>query len=88
MVESLEPEQRKTFDLKVVAADPAVLRPDVEAILRRSGVKFELRSAGTKDLVYDASLSISVRTDRLANAILSLQPNGETEVSWEEKKKK
>ncbi len=88
VVESLEPEQRKTFDLKVVAADPAVLRPDVEAILRRSGVKFELRSAGTKDLVYDASLSISVRTDRLANAILSLQPNGETEVSWEEKKKK
>ena len=88
IVESLEPEQRKTFDLKVVAADPAVLRPDVEAILRRSGVKFELRSAGTKDLVYDASLPISVRIDRIANAILSLQPNGETEVAWEEKKKK
>jgi hypothetical protein len=88
IVESLEPEQRKTFDLKVVAADPAVLRADVEAILRRSGVKFELRSAGTKDLVYDASLPISVRTDRIANAILSLQPNGETEVSWDEKKKK
>jgi hypothetical protein len=88
VVESLEPEQRKTFDLKVVAPDPAVLRADVEAILRRSGVKFELRSAGTKDLIYDASLPISVRTDRIANAILSLQPNGETEVSWEEKKKK
>jgi hypothetical protein len=88
IVESLEPEQRKTFDLKVVAPDPAVLRADVEAILRRSGVKFELRSAGTKDLVYDASLPLSVRTDRIANAILSLQPNGETEVSWEEKKKK
>lgn len=88
VVESLEPEQRKTFDLKVVAPDPAVLRADVEAILRRSGVKFELRSAGTKDLVYDASLPLSVRTDRIANAILSLQPNGETEVSWEEKKKK
>jgi len=88
IVESLEPEQRKIFDLKIVAADPAVLRPDVEAILRRSGVKFELRSAGAKDLVYDASLPISVRTDRIANAILTLQPNGETEVSWEEKKKK
>ena len=88
VVESLEPEQRKTFDLKVVAADPAALRADVEAILRRSGVKFELRSAGAKDLVYEASLPISVRTDRIANAILTLQPNGETEVSWEEKKKK
>lgn len=88
IVESLEPEQRKVFDLKIVAEDPAALRADVEAILRRSGVKFELRSAGTKDLVYDASLPISVRTDRIANAILSLQPNGETEVAWEEKKKK
>jgi hypothetical protein len=51
-------------------------------------VKFELRSAGAKDLVYEASLPISVRTDRIANAILTLEPNGETEVSWEEKKKK
>jgi hypothetical protein len=88
IVESLEPEQRKTFDLKIVAPDPTVLRADVEAILRRSGVKFELRSAGAKDLIYDASLPVSVRTDRIANAILSLQPNGETEVAWEEKKKK
>jgi hypothetical protein len=88
VVESLEPEQRKTFDLKIVAADPAVLRADVEAILRRSAVKFELRSAGAKDLVYEVSLPISVRTDRIANAILTLQPNGETEVAWEEKKKK
>ena len=88
IVESLEPEQRKIFDLKIVAPDPTVLRADVEAILRRSGVKFELRSAGAKDLIYDASLPVSVRTDRIANAILSLQPNGETEVAWEEKKKK
>jgi uncharacterized membrane protein YhiD involved in acid resistance len=88
IVESLEPEQRKIFDLKIVASDPTVLRADVEAILRRSGVKFELRSAGAKDLIYDASLPVSVRTDRIANAILSLQPNGETEVAWEEKKKK
>jgi len=67
---------------------PAVLRADVEAIRRRSAVKFELRGAGAKDLVYEVSLPISVRTDRIANAILTLQPNGETEVAWEEKKKK
>ena len=35
VVESLEPEQRKTFDLKVVAPDPSALRAEVEAILRR-----------------------------------------------------
>lgn len=88
VVESLEPEQRKTFDLKIVSSDPAALRPDIEAILRRSDIKYELRSAGAKDLVYEAQMPFSVRTDRVANAILLLQPGGDTEVSWEEKKKK
>jgi hypothetical protein len=88
VVESLEPEQRKTFDLKVVAPDPTALRPEVEAILRRSNIRFDLRSAGAKDLVYEAQLPMSARTDRVANAILQLEPGNETEVSWEEKKKK
>jgi hypothetical protein len=87
VIESLEPEQLKIFDLKVVAPDPAILRGEVEAILRRSNVRFELRSAGAKDLVYETQLPFSVRTDRIANAILRLQP-AETEVSWEAKKRK
>jgi hypothetical protein len=89
IVESLEPERRKTFELKVSAPDPSPMRADIEAILRRSGIKFELRSAGAKDLVYETELPISVRTDRIANAILLLQKNGnDTEVTWDEKKKK
>ena len=88
VIESFEPEQFKTFDLKITAADPSVLRSDVEAILRRSEVKYELRSAGAKDLVYAAQLPLSAKTDRIANAILLLQPDGDTEVVWEEKKKK
>jgi uncharacterized membrane protein YhiD involved in acid resistance len=88
VVESLEPEQRKLFELKITAGDPSTIRADIEAILRRSGVKFELRSAGAKDLVYEVQLPISVRTDRVANAILLLKPDGDTEVTWEEKKKK
>jgi len=87
-VESFEPEQRKTFDVKIVGPDAVALRPDVEAILRRSGVRFELRSAGAKDLTYEAELPLRVRTDRLATAMLQLRPGGETEVIWEEKKKK
>jgi hypothetical protein len=88
VVESLEPERVKTFELKIVAPDPAAMRKDIEAILRRSNIKFELRSAGAKDLIYEADLPLAVRTDRIANAILLLQPGGETEVAWEEKKKK
>jgi uncharacterized membrane protein YhiD involved in acid resistance len=87
-VESLEPERRKTFDLKVSAADPAAIRPDVEAVLRRYDVRYELRSAGAKELVYEANLPLETRTDRLSNAILMIEGDGEKEVVWEEKRKK
>jgi hypothetical protein len=88
IVESMEPERMKTFDLKVTAADPTVIRSDVEAILRRHDIAYELRSAGAKELVYETQLPLTARTDRISNAILLLQPNGETEVVWDEKKKK
>jgi uncharacterized membrane protein YhiD involved in acid resistance len=88
VVESLEPERRKTFDLKVTAGDPAAIRPDVEAVLRRYDIRFELRLAGAKELVYEAHLPLETRTDRVSNAILMIDANGEKEVEWEEKKKK
>ena len=87
-VESIEPELTKHFELKLIAADPAAMRGDLEATLRRYHVKFELRSAGQKELVYDTELPLHTRTDRIANAILALGKNGDTEVAWEEKKTK
>jgi hypothetical protein len=51
-------------------------------------VQYELRTTGPKELVYEANLPLSVPTDRISNAILKLLPDGETEVVWEEKKKK
>lgn len=88
IIESLEPERLKTFDLKVTGVDPTTIRSEVEQLLRRNKVKFELRTAGHKELVYEANLPLSVPTDRISNAILKLQPTAETEVVWEEKKKK
>jgi hypothetical protein len=88
VVESLEPERVKTFELKVTTSDPTAIRRELELLLRRSNIKFELRTAGPKELVYEAHLPLVVRTDKVSNAILQLQPAGETEVVWEEKKKK
>lgn len=88
VVESLEPERTKTFELKVTTGDPAARRAEIEAILRRYHIRYELRTAGTKDLVYEAELPIDTRTDRVANAILLLDSDKETEVIWDEKKKK
>jgi hypothetical protein len=78
----------KTFELKVTAQDPPALRTDLEQLLRRSKVKFELRTAGPKELVYEANLPLSMPTDRISNAILKLRPSGDLEVVWEDKKKK
>jgi len=87
-VESIEAELTKHFELKVTAGDPAAVRNDIESVLRRYHVKFELRSLGQKELVYDTELPLHTRTDRIANAILSLGKNGDTEVAWDEKKSK
>jgi hypothetical protein len=88
VIESFEPERRKTFDLKVAAPEPAGLRGDVEAVLRRYDIKYELRSAGPKELMYETNLPLNVKTDRVSNAILLIDAESEKEVVWEEKKKK
>jgi len=87
--ESIEPELTKHFELKVTAGDdPGALRSDIEAILRRYHVKFELRTLAQKEVIYDTELPLHTRTDRIANAIVSIGKNGETEVAWDEKKPK
>ena len=88
VVESFEPQSTKTFELKVTGPEPSAIRKDLEALLRRHDITYELRSAGHKELVYETELPFAVRTDRVSNAILRLQPNGEIEVVWDQKKKK
>lgn len=85
-VESFEPERRKTFELRVAGGDPSSMREEIEAILRRYQIDYELRSAGPKDLCYEATLRYNTRTDRVSNAILQLQPGNGTEVVWDEKR--
>lgn len=87
VIESFEPETRKTFDLKITTAEPAGIQGDIEAILRRFDVKYELRSTGPKELVYDAQIPLTARTDRISKAILALEGD-EKEVAWDEKKRK
>jgi uncharacterized membrane protein YhiD involved in acid resistance len=87
-VESIEPELTKHFELKVATGDPNAMRADIESILRRYHVKFELRTLGQKEIIYDTELPMHTRTDRIANAILGVGKNGENEVAWDEKKAK
>jgi hypothetical protein len=88
VVESLEPEALKTFELKVVGPDPSTMRGQIESILRQYHIHYELRGTGPKEILYETLLPFNTRTDRISSAILLLDTGGEIEVVWEEKKKK
>jgi uncharacterized membrane protein YhiD involved in acid resistance len=87
-VESLEPAQRKAFELTVKTGDPGAIRPALERLLRRFGARFELRTTASDELSYEVLLPFEQRTDRLATEINRLDPEGTTAVEWEEKKRK
>jgi len=88
VVESLEPERYKTFLLSVKTKDPAALRPELERVLRRHRCEYEIRASAAGEVSYEVRLPLDRRTDRISDAILAIAESKETEVQWEEAKKK
>jgi Domain of unknown function (DUF4956)/MgtC family len=89
VIESFEPDSGKAFDLKVKAGDQTdELRPKIEAILKRYGCQFELRTSSDEEVSYEVQVPFEVQTDNVSNAILRLDPEGHAAVDWTEKKKK
>jgi uncharacterized membrane protein YhiD involved in acid resistance len=87
VIESFE-KGLKTFDLKVkVGKDTDARRPRIEEILRRYGLKFELRTSSDDEVCYDVQVPLELKTDRVSNTLLRLDPNGHASVEWNEKKK-
>lgn len=88
IVESFEPKATQLFTLKVTTKDPARLKPRVEQLLARSRAPFELRTASKEELQYEVRWPVERRTDRISEAMLQLDSEGEIAVDWEEKKEK
>ena len=89
IIESFEPKTAKQFDLKIKIGDKTdELRPQIEAMLRRYRLKYELRTSSDEEVVYDVSVPLEVQTDRVSNAILRLDPEGHAAVEWLDKVKK
>ena len=86
-LESFEPAPRKSFLLKLSGKEIAERREDVEALLKRQKVGFEIRSTGSEGLAYHVELPVRRRTDQVADAILKLAGDAETTVEWEIPKK-
>jgi uncharacterized membrane protein YhiD involved in acid resistance len=89
VIESFEPKSTKPFDLKIrVGNQTDELRPEIENVLRRYNLKFEIRTTSDEEVCYDVEVPLELKTDRITNAILKLDPEGHASVDWAEKKKK
>ena len=86
LLESFEPEAHKLFDLKIKAKDATAIRPRVQLILRRNKVRYELRSAGDDEIVYETRVPAGRKTDGITEAIHAI--DAANEVEWDEKKPK
>jgi len=88
VLESFEPRPKKTFELTVKSKDAGSLRDGIETLLRRNGVRYEIRTTSQEEVAYEVQLPVRKRTDRLTNAICELDPTGESTVEWTTPKKK
>lgn len=81
-----EPWPEKTFELTVSAKDPASLKGEVETLLKRHHIKFELRESTEEHIAYLAHVPQGKRTDRISEAINALNGAEAVAVVWDEKK--
>ncbi len=86
LLESQEPESHKDFLLKVKAKESGRLQDALEGVLRKNGIRYELRTSSQDDLMYSVRLPLTKRTDRLTNAILELGEPQDLSVEWSDKK--
>ena len=87
-LESIEPAPVKTFELKIKGDAAADLRPGVEKLLREQHLAYELRATGKEELSYHVTFPARRRTNRLATAVLGLDPEGGITVELEPAKEK
>jgi len=87
-LESIEPAPVKVFELKIKGEAAADIKPKVEQLLREQHLRHELRSTGQDELSYHVTLPARQRTNRVATAILALDPEMKMTVELEPAKEK
>jgi hypothetical protein len=84
IIEGFEP-QTRVFELSVKMGDKTQdLRPKIEEVLRRFKARYELRTAAEDVITYMVTTPRMLRTDRVSNAIMELDPDGKGAVEWSE----
>jgi uncharacterized membrane protein YhiD involved in acid resistance len=89
IIESFEPEGRKLFELKVKMGDDTdSRRKELDTLLSRYRLEYDLLSSSDEELCYEVWVPLEMPKERIANAILKLDPDGHASVEWNEKKTK
>jgi len=86
VIESIDPEPYSLFDLAITAKDSAGLKDAIEAVLRRCRIRFELRETSTDEICYEVKLPQDTDTDKVSDALMSLNAKQSVNVKWERKK--
>ena len=87
IIEGFEP-QTRVWELSIKLGEKtAVLRPRIEAVLRRFKAEYELRGQSEDEVSYLITAPRSLHTDRVSNALTALVATGKGAVEWTERPK-
>ena len=90
VIESFEPQTKKTFELTVGGGEEAKefnaadLRERLEGVLERFKLEYELRTTSPEHVVYKVKVPYEVETETVTNAILALDRKTPPSVKWGE----
>jgi uncharacterized membrane protein YhiD involved in acid resistance len=85
-IESIDPDPYLLFELAITATDSASLKDSIEGLLQRRRIPFELRSTSKDGICYEVKLPLDIHTDKVSEALMSLNPSRPVNVKWEQKK--
>ncbi|HUE85291.1 MAG TPA: MgtC/SapB family protein [Vicinamibacterales bacterium] len=87
IIESFEP-QTRMWELSIKLGEKtAVLRPRIEAVLRRFKADYELRGQSEDEVSYLVTTPLNLHTDRVSGALTALVTTGKGAVEWKERPK-
>jgi hypothetical protein len=86
IVESFDPAPYSLFELAIATKDAANMKESVEDVLRRRDIHFELRGASAEEISYEVKLPPNLHTDKVSEALMSLNAKEPVNVKWDAKK--
>ena len=88
VIESFEPAATRALVITVKTADPVLVKPRIERLLRRQATAFELKAMSPEELQYEVRWPVDRPTGGLSERIAGMDPQGPLDVSIEQMKVK